>query len=173
MCKKEKQQISILYFSLTRQELEPMIYSTQGEHANHYEYPPLHHRQVIEAVTLNWTWKSTKKQMSHPDYTWNAVQFFFFLVWISSDGEWDEWKAMRSSQSRYDNVILSPLVLRCTSWLMVTLSYLIEWSQRCSCFYTTSPGQGQGRAGEIWLLFGIWNCWIREENICQGPGIYY
>jgi hypothetical protein len=32
----EKQQIPILVFGLTRPGLEPMIYCTRGEHANHY-----------------------------------------------------------------------------------------------------------------------------------------
>jgi hypothetical protein len=34
-CLVEKQQIPILQSGLTRQGLEPMIYHTQGEHANH------------------------------------------------------------------------------------------------------------------------------------------
>ena len=33
-CFTEKQQISISVFGLTRQELEPMIYNTRGEHVN-------------------------------------------------------------------------------------------------------------------------------------------
>ena len=32
----EKQQIPILVFDLTLPELEPTIYLTRGEHANHY-----------------------------------------------------------------------------------------------------------------------------------------
>jgi hypothetical protein len=35
VCLAEKQQIPILVFGLTRTGLEPMIYHTQGEHANH------------------------------------------------------------------------------------------------------------------------------------------
>ena len=35
-CLAEKQQIPILVFVLTRPGLEPIIYRTRGEHANHY-----------------------------------------------------------------------------------------------------------------------------------------
>jgi hypothetical protein len=35
-CLAEKQQIPILVFGLTRPGLEPTIYRTPGEHANHY-----------------------------------------------------------------------------------------------------------------------------------------
>ena len=35
-CLAEKQQIPILVFGLTRPGLEPMIYCTRGEPANHY-----------------------------------------------------------------------------------------------------------------------------------------
>jgi hypothetical protein len=35
-CLAEKQQIPILVFGLTRSTLDPMIYRTRGEHANHY-----------------------------------------------------------------------------------------------------------------------------------------
>ena len=35
-CLEEKQQIPILVFGLTQSGLEPTIYHTQGEHANHY-----------------------------------------------------------------------------------------------------------------------------------------
>ena len=36
VCLAEKQQIPILVFGLTRSGLEPTIYHTHGEHANHY-----------------------------------------------------------------------------------------------------------------------------------------
>ena len=36
LCLAEKQQLPILVFGLTRSGLEPTIYHTQGEHANHY-----------------------------------------------------------------------------------------------------------------------------------------
>jgi hypothetical protein len=36
VCLVEKQQIPILVFSLQLPGLEPLIYRTQGEHANHY-----------------------------------------------------------------------------------------------------------------------------------------
>jgi hypothetical protein len=35
-CLAEKQQIPILVFGLTQSTLDPMIYRTRGEHANHY-----------------------------------------------------------------------------------------------------------------------------------------
>jgi hypothetical protein len=35
-CLAEKQQIQILVFGLTQPGLEPTIYRTPGEHANHY-----------------------------------------------------------------------------------------------------------------------------------------
>jgi hypothetical protein len=36
VCLAEKQQIPILVFGLTKPGLEPTIYHTRGEHANHY-----------------------------------------------------------------------------------------------------------------------------------------
>jgi hypothetical protein len=40
-CLAEKQQIPILVFGLTRPRLEPTIYHTRDEHANHYPTDPI------------------------------------------------------------------------------------------------------------------------------------
>jgi hypothetical protein len=42
MLSREATNINFIVFSLTRLELEPSIYHTRGEHANHYTTDAIH-----------------------------------------------------------------------------------------------------------------------------------